>query len=150
MLPNELAEKKDVWDNIDQALKLSSKMEKNLQKGTAKTETNRIPVFEITGVFPETYDPEIGEDGDETEFKLMRFVIAGENGAQVLLFKEDLEESPYKYLSWEKVPGRGLGRGVVEEGFEAQRWTNDAVIGETNAMTLGYRGERRCAMWSAA
>lgn len=42
----------------------------------------------------------------------------------------------YKYLSWEKVPGRGLGRGVVEEGFEAQRWTNDAVIGETNAMTL--------------
>jgi len=136
MLPNELAEKKDVWENIDKALELTTKQEKNLQKGNAQTETNRIPVFEITGVFPETFDPEIGEDGDKTTFKLMRFVIAGENGAQVLLFKEDLEESPYKYLSWEKVPGRGLGRGVVEEGFEAQRWTNDAVIGETNAMTL--------------
>lgn len=136
MLPNELAEKRDVWENIDKALKLSSKMEKNMQKGVAQTETNRIPVYEITGVFNETFDPEIGEEGDETVFKLMRFVIAGEAGKQILLFKEDLEESPYKYLSWEKIPGRGLGRGVVEEGFEAQRWTNDAVIGETNAMTL--------------
>lgn len=136
MLPNELAEKRDVWENIDKALKLSSKMEKNMQKGVAQTQTNRIPVYEITGVFNETFDPEIGEEGDETVFKLMRFVIAGEAGKQILLFKEDLEEPPYKYLSWEKVPGRGLGRGVVEEGFEAQRWTNDAVIGETNAMTL--------------
>lgn len=136
MLPNELAEKRDVWENIDKALKLGTKMEKNLQKGVAQTQTNRIPVYEITGVFNETFDPEIGEGGDETVFKLMRFVVAGDAGNQVLLFKEDLEESPYKYLSWENVPGRGLGRGVVEEGFEAQRWTNDAVIGETNAMTL--------------
>lgn len=136
MLPNELAEKKDVWENVDKALKLTTKQERNQQKGTAKTETNRIPIYECTGVFPETYDPEIGEGGEETVFKLMRFVVAGEAGKQILLFKEDLEETPYKYLSWEKVPGRGLGRGVVEEGFEAQRWTNDAVIGETNAMTL--------------
>lgn len=136
LLPNELAEKKDIWENVTEALKLSSKQQKNLQKGVAQTETNRIPVFEMTGVFPETFDPEIGENGDETNFKLMRFVIAGESGSQVLLYKEDLEESPYKYLPWENIPGRGLGRGVVEEGFEAQRWTNDAVIGETNAMTL--------------
>jgi len=136
MLPNELAEKKDVWENVEEALKLVSKQEKNLQKGNAVTETNRIPVFEITGVFPETYDPGIGAEGDETTFKLMRFVVAGEDGQHILMFNEDLEESPYKYLSWEKIPGRGLGRGVVEEGFEAQRWTNDAVIGETNAMTL--------------
>lgn len=136
MLPNELAEKKGVWENVDKALKLTTKQEKNQQKGVAKTETSRIPIYECTGVFPETYDPEIGEEGDETNFKMMRFVIAGEAGKQILLFKEDLEETPYKYLLWEKVPGRGLGRGVVEEGFEAQRWTNDAVIGETNAMTL--------------
>lgn len=136
MLPNELAEKKDVWENIDKAMELSTNMEKNLQKGVAQTATNRIPVYEIEGVFPETFDPEIGEDGDKYTFKLMRFIVAGDAGKQVLLFKEDLEESQYKYLAWEKVPGRGLGRGVVEEGFEAQRWTNDAVIGETNAMTL--------------
>lgn len=136
MLPDKLAEKKDVWENVDKALELSTNMEKNMQKGVAQTATNRIPVYEIQGVFPETYDPKIGEDGDKYTFKLMRFIVAGDAGKQVLLFKEDLEESQYKYLSWEKIPGRGLGRGVVEEGFEAQRWTNDAVIGETNAMTL--------------
>ena len=136
MLPNELAEKMDIWENIPEALKLGTKMEKNSRGGVAKTETTRIPIYEVEGVFPETFDPEIGDDGDKNSFKLMRFVIAGEAGMQILLFKEDLEESQYKYLSWENVPGRGLGRGVVEEGFEAQRWTNDAVIGETNAMTL--------------
>lgn len=136
MLPNELAERDGVWDNVREALKLASKNEKNLQRGQAKTESNRIPVYEITGVFPETHDPEIGDSGDENVFKLMQFIVAGEPGKQILLYKEDLEEFPYKYLPWEKVPGRGLGRGVVEEGFEAQRWTNDAVMGETNAMTL--------------
>jgi hypothetical protein len=136
MLPNELAEKRDVWEKVEEAIKLVNKQERNLQGGNAKTQTNRVPIYEVTGVFPETFDPEIGEDGDETTFKLMRFIVAGEAGEQILLFKEDLDETPYKYLSWENVPGRGLGRGVVEEGFEAQRWTNDAVIGETNAMTL--------------
>lgn len=135
MLPNELAEKDGVWENVKEALKLGTKQQKNQQGGYAETETNRIPVYEVTGVFPETFDPEIGDDGDETVFKLMRFIVAGDTD-KVLLYKEDLEEHPYKYLSWENVPGRGLGRGVVEEGFEAQRWTNDAVIGETNAMTL--------------
>ena len=135
MLPNELAEKEGIWENVKEALKLGTKQQRNMQGGNAQVETNRIPVYEVTGVFPETYDPEIGDDGDETSFKLMRFVVAGDTD-RVLLYKEDLDESPYKYLSWENVPGRGLGRGVVEEGFEAQRWTNDAVIGETNAMTL--------------
>ncbi len=135
MLPNELAEKEGVWDNVKKALKLGTKQQKNMQGGYAEAETTRIPIYEVTGVFPETFDPEIGDDGDETVFKLMNFIVAGDKD-KVLLYKEDLEETPYKYLSWENVPGRGLGRGVVEEGFEAQRWTNDAVIGETNAMTL--------------
>lgn len=135
LLPNELAEKKDVWDNVEKALELGTRQQKNQQGGYAQTETTRIPVYEMTGVFSENFDPEIGETGDKTNFKLMRFIIAGDTD-RILLFKEDLDESPYKYLSWENIPGRGLGRGVVEEGFEAQRWTNDAVIGETNAMTL--------------
>ena len=135
MLPNELAEKEGVWDNVKKALKLGTKQQKNMQGGYAEAETTRIPIYEVTGVFPETFDPEIGDDGDDTKFKLMNFIVAGDKD-KVLLYKEDLEETPYKYLSWENVPGRGLGRGVVEEGFEAQRWTNDAVIGETNAMTL--------------
>lgn len=137
MLPNELAEKADVWENVNKALKLGKKQQMNQQGGEAEANNVRIPVFEISGVFPETYDPEIWADGDETKFKRMKFIVAGEEGSdQVLLYKEDLEEPIYKYLAWETIPGRGLGRGVVEEGFEAQRWTNDAVINETQIMTL--------------
>ena len=135
MLPNELAEKDGVWDNVSEALTKSTKKQINLQNGQSDNNNPRIPVFEISGVFPESYDPEI-EDPRDGKFKMMRFIVAGEQGQQVLLYKEDIEESLYKYLAWETIPGRGLGRGVVEEGFEAQRWTNDAVIGETNAMTL--------------
>ena len=43
------------------------------------------------------------------------------------------------YLAWEKVPGRGLGRGIVEDGFEAQMWTNDAIVREKEAMELGSK-----------
>jgi hypothetical protein len=34
------------------------------------------------------------------------------------------------------MPGRGLGRGVIEDAEEAQVWTNDSVINEKNAMDL--------------
>jgi hypothetical protein len=34
------------------------------------------------------------------------------------------DEDPYKYLPYEEVDGRGLGKGVIESLFEAQVWTN--------------------------
>ncbi len=52
-----------------------------------------------------------------------------------MLYSEYQKENPYKYLSWEKV-GLGLGRGVVEDGFESQVWQNDAMISMKNAMEL--------------
>lgn len=135
LTPSELAEKKDVWENIDEAMKLMTKLRKNTQGGYSQTISERIPVLEVHGDFPETYDPEIGEEGDPLTYKRMMFIIAGLD-KQVLLYKEDEKENLYKYLSWEEVAGRGLGRGVVEDAFEAQRWTNDAVIGENSAMSL--------------
>lgn len=134
MLPSELAEKAGVWENIDKAIKLGTKIEKNTKGGNADTPTFRIPVYELHGEFPETYDPDV-EDGDELTFKKMCFYIAGDE-EKVLLYKEDEKESPYKYLNWEEVAGRGLGRGVVEDSFEAQRWTNESVIAENSAMQL--------------
>jgi len=135
LTPSELAEKKDVYENIDEAMKLMTKLRKNTQGGYSQTISERIPVLEVHGDFPETYDPEIGEEGDPLTYKRMMFIIAGLD-KQVLLYKEDEKENLYKYLSWEEVAGRGLGRGVVEDAFEAQRWTNDAVIGENSAMSL--------------
>lgn len=135
LLPSELAEKRDVWENVDEAMKLGTRNRKDTKGGYAQTLSVRIPVYEVHGEFPETYDPEIGEDGDPMTYKRMCFYVAGDD-KKVLLYKEDEKESPYKYLSWCEVSGRGLGRGVVEDGFEAQRWTNEAVIGEQSAMQL--------------
>lgn len=134
LLPSELAEKKDVWENVEEALTLGTKNRKDTKGGYAKTNSVRIPVYEVHGEFPETYDPDI-EEPEETTFKRMCFYVAGDD-KKVLLYKEDEKESPYKYLSWQEVSGRGMGRGVVEDGFEAQRWTNEAVIGEQSAMQL--------------
>jgi hypothetical protein len=66
----------------------------------------------------------------------MHFIIATNNNEYVLLFSEELKESSFKYWAWNEVDGRGLGRGVVEDGFDAQVWTNDAIISQKNAMDL--------------
>jgi hypothetical protein len=134
MTPAELSKKKDVWDNVDEAMKLATKLRKNTQGGYSQSNNERIPVFEIHGEFPESYDPDV-EEADATNFKRMMFIVAGIE-KQILLFSEEEKENPYKYLTWEEVQGRGLGRGVVEESFEGQRWTNDAVIAENSAMSL--------------
>ena len=64
-----------------------------------------------------------------------QYMIATDGNAQVLLHEQE-KEKPYKYLPWEYVVGRGLGRGQVEDGFESQMWTNDAVMAQKNAMDL--------------
>jgi len=39
-------------------------------------------------------------------------------------------------LEWERIPGRGLGRGVIEDGFESQWAINDAMLSMKNAMEI--------------
>lgn len=131
MSPSELSKKKGAWDNVEEAMELSTK------KRGDKTEATeyKIPIFEIHGEFPETFDPQI-EEGDKTEFKKMMFIIADACGKQIPLYFEEEKELPYKFLAWDEVSGRGLGIGVIEDGFEAQMWTNDAIIAEKNVMDL--------------
>lgn len=126
--PSELSERNEVWETED-FLKAHVKANKG--------KPVRLEIKEISGEFPETFDPEAGEnETSETKFKRMCFYIGIVNKKKFLLYKEDQKESPYKYLAWEKIPGRSLGRGVIEEGFEAQVWINDSVISMKNAMEL--------------
>lgn len=123
----ELAEKSDVWDNVTDAIDLAR-----------KSEDGRLEVLEVTGYIPESMSP---DGGDEYTFKIQKFFMYFKGkGAKstVILYHELLDEFPYKSLSWEKVNGR-LGRGIVEDGFEAQRWVNDAVVKEKEAMELGSK-----------
>jgi hypothetical protein len=128
--PSEVASKADVWENVEELLKAHAKYNKN--------KPAPIEIKEITGEFDTTFDPDIKDTlANEMEFKKMCFYIGVVNKKKFYLYKEDLkkEEDKYKYLAWEKI-GDGLGRGVVEDGFESQWATNDAMLSIKNIMDI--------------
>lgn len=131
MLPSEVADKSDVWENTDEVLKAHAKYNKN--------KPCRIEVKEVTGEFSYSFDPDSEDtDANDTKFKSMCFYIACIGNKKYLLYKEDIKtiKDKYRYLAWERLPGRGLGRGVIEDGFEAQVWTNDTMIAYKNVMDI--------------
>lgn len=131
MQPSEVLEKADVWENTSELIKAHSKANKN--------KPARVEIKEITGEFPVSFDPDEDDtEANNMEYKTMCFYIGVVNKKKFLLYKEDLkdDEDKYKYLAWEKVPGRSLGRGIIEDGFESQVWVNDSMISIKNAMQL--------------
>lgn len=138
MSPVELAKKNGIWNNVKDAIELAEEKDKN-----GKRTEEKVSIFEVHGEFEEEYLPQevldtlgIKEPKDDVYHRLM-FIIAGKDeGKQVLLYHEKEDELPYKYLAWDNVNGRALGIGIVEDGFEAQMWTNDAIIAEKNIMDL--------------
>ncbi len=125
------------WKNIDQVL------EKLKNGGTNK----RIPIYEVRGGFSKaTYKNAMGEKytaKDERTYSYQLYYLAGnpiESGKEedfktfVTLYCEDDTEKVYKYLARKPKAGRAYGVGVMEEGEEAQVWTNDAVLKQARAM----------------
>jgi hypothetical protein len=97
----------------------------------------KVEIKEITGTFPTNYEPG-NEDEDQYTYKTYCFYIAIVGNKKFGLYHETLKsiDEKYKYLAWQRIPKRGLGRGVWEEGFESQSWTNDSMIMMRNAMDL--------------
>jgi hypothetical protein len=123
------------------------KIKQLLNKLKGKGSNKRIPIYEVRGEFSKaTYKECIGEkykDSDEIEFSYQLYYVAGlpqESGKQqtfdglVPLYWEDNTERVYKYLARKPKAGRGFGVGVMEEGEEAQVWTNDAILKQHRAM----------------
>jgi hypothetical protein len=141
MTPVELVAKKKVWDNVIEALEdLSEHNRKAKNKGDL---ISRIEVLEIHGQFPKSFIKEQkGEpvlEGDEYEYSQQVYYIGVIKDKQYYFFCDEEKESPYDYLAWEEMEGRGLGRGIIEDSEQAQIWTNDSVINEKNAMDLAGR-----------
>lgn len=128
--PSKLSKMKGKWNHVEEILE-----EKNLKTTTvtnaigseSEVSIDQYEIHEVYGEFPESM---IKEDGDETEYKLYRVYMCGE----YILDAREVDDFPYKNLSWEELGGRSLGRGVVEDGFEAQVWSNDAVLKERDMM----------------
>lgn len=134
MWPSEMIEKKDVWENVEEVIAESHRMNKG--------KLARIEVKEITGELPLECDPDVEiTKENKHSYKKMCFYIACLGKKKYFLYKEDIkgEDKRYKYLPWERIPGRGLGRGIVEDGFEAQVWTNDAMISGKKAVDLSTK-----------
>lgn len=139
LLPSELAERRESWYDIDDVLKQFYK--------ESKGKPGRIEVKEISGEMPISFYKQCSEDNyketeaDKGTFKRMCFYIACLNKKKYLLYHEYEKESKYKYLAWEDRAGNsdGLGKGIVEDGFEAQVWTNDAIISAKNAVELSSK-----------
>ncbi len=132
MLPSEILVMSE-WENKEEAIKLGIKEnEKNFN-------SKRIKVYEIRGEFPKAFIKELNKkkitEKDKTKFSYQLYYLAGEIGGSLIpLYWEDDTEKVYKYLPRKKKSGRDFGVGVIEEGEEAQVWTNDAILKQHRAM----------------
>lgn len=131
MLPSELLGMKG-WKNQAQAIKQA--MDKD-------TNRFRVPVYEMRGTFPRSYFKEISDpnykvsDDDLNDWSYQLYYLAGTpDQGMICLYEEDDTEQVYKFLARKPKPGRAMGVGVIEEGEEAQVWTNDAVLKQYRAM----------------
>lgn len=121
---------------------------KRIIKQLSNYATNRtVPVYEVRGTFSQaTFKDASGEkytEKDSNRFSYQLYYIAGNpteeekpTGAEAfeIMYSEDNTEEVYKYLARKPKAGRAFGVGVMEEGEEAQVWTNDAILKQYRAM----------------
>jgi len=118
-----------------------------LNKLRKESSSKRVPVYEVRGWFPRSFikdaESKTYTETDEINYSYQLYYIVGnpvESGDQEVkdaltcVYWEDDTEEVYKYLARKPKAGRSFGVGVVEEGEEAQVWTNDAVLKQYRAM----------------
>ena len=139
LTPLDFINKEDVWQNTDQAIEY---FEEERKKNPDEAPT-RLTVEEVTGVFTEnTYLEAIGkeptEDGDSKYSLQKHFMVRmeGKEKNDIILYSTKPKKLGYRYMEWEKVVGRGLGRGVIEESEEGQVWINDLAIKQKNVIDI--------------
>lgn len=94
-----------------------------------KEDKDTVDVYEVHGTLPIEWlnDEEIVDisDKDVNQIQIVAFYLKEGNQKQgVCLFRKAMPELPFKFLKRDDIKNRALGRGGVEELFEAQIWTN--------------------------
>ena len=94
-----------------------------------KEDKKEINVIEVHGELPGEWitEDESEEDApkDIPQIQIVAFYKDQESNQKwVTLFRKKEPELPFKFLARDKVIGRALGRGGIEELFEPQIWTN--------------------------
>lgn len=92
-----------------------------------------VEVFEVHGLMPKEWltgedDSSYDLDDDAKDVNQMQVVAFYQNENKqsrgVTLFRYREPKLPFKFLARDRVEGRALGRGGVEELFDPQIWTN--------------------------
>lgn len=150
MTPSEIKKMKDVWVNVDEAIRAAEDF-RNQDIGSdgaedlAESTGNLIEVFMVEGDIPlsmlyksqammnnEEYDYDSDHD---YEYAYARIIFCGADWAEedakgektengIIFYAEEEAQPLQKYLARNPLAGRGLGEGVVESLFEHQKWHN--------------------------
>ena len=94
-----------------------------------KEKKDFVEIFEVHGNLPVEF---LNDDDivDESRLDVPQIQVVAEYMAEtgqkagVTLFRKKMPKSPFKFIKRDDVKNRALGRGGVEELFEAQTWTN--------------------------
>lgn len=97
-----------------------------------KEDKTEIEIFEVHGDMPREWmeDDEYYEEGEEKDVTQMQIISyfkdSNSHKTGVCLFRKQYKDVGdfFKFLARDKINGRALGRGGVEELFEPQIWTN--------------------------
>ena len=141
--PSQLRDASDKWGDSNYGATID--IETVITK--AKKENKKeIEIFEVHGVMPTEWlgDKET-EKKDVNQVQVITF-FKNENNQEIgsTLFKYKEPTLPFKFLSRDKINGRALGRGGVEELFEPQQWINKNEI--ASAEMLGSAS--KTILWS--
>lgn len=134
----ELLEYKGKWfdDKIDEAIVMSEESKKvSLAKDSkAKTPGKYIEVYELYGMFPESW---LKADGDPDKYLDQMHVVCyytcedgSKSGITLYKGKSRKLKDKFKALKIDQVrsKGRACGRSIVERLFEPQVWNNFSAI----------------------
>jgi hypothetical protein len=141
--PSELSDQPFDKDKIDEALTMfEAERTVNLSTGTKKARTpgRFITVYRVHGQLPtwwledkyennEVYTSFNNADPYTLQTQYITYYEDDKGGKHgICLFKTREKNLRYKFKARDKIFGRALGFGGVEELFEAQVWTNYSII----------------------
>lgn len=122
-------------DSIDRAI-LMSKFKKTVDNKEAKTPGKYTEVYELHGMFPESWlgTEKLGEEWVDTgkyspQIHIITYYVdEGEKKNGITLFKGKEIKEIFKVIKRDSIFGRACGRGGIEELFHPQIWTNSSEI----------------------
>ena len=142
LLPRELIEISKDWDNREQVKEVLDKLKEKSSDPKSDISTGSLGIEayinlkEVYGIIPESWIVEGGDKYNYVRAKMLCIVDHGELTHGWMLWSKVItdKEFPYKEVHFDRVKGRWLGLGLVEEIFDPQTRKNELVNLRFSAM----------------